>query len=66
MLHNTLLCLADLTLNELRDMYFSLKDKVLHSIGIPHSDTETLEMILKDKVKDIKLGSKTHPRYFLH
>jgi len=55
--------LADLTLDELRRMYFSLKDKVLHSIGIPHSDTEALEIILKDKVKEAKLGSRTHPKY---
>lgn len=63
MLNNILFHLADLTLDELRRMYFSLKDKVLHSIGIPHSDTEALETILKDKVKETKLGSRTHPKY---
>lgn len=57
--------LADLSLDNLRCLYFGLKDKVFHKVGdvFPHCNTEALEEILKDAVgEQLKLGSKLHPK----
>ena len=59
--------LADLSLNEIRRMYFDLKNDVfVEKIGdvmLPDEQTEVLEGILKRKVgEQTKLGSKTHPK----
>lgn len=49
----------------MRCLYFKLKDKVFNKLGpIPHSDTETLEQILKSTFGEHrKLGSRTYPKY---
>ena len=57
--------LADLSLHELRCLYFGLKDNVLYKVGnvFPHCNTEALEKVLKDVVGDqLKLGAKLHPK----
>ena len=58
---------ANLSLHELHCLYFKLKDKVFSKLGpIPHSDTETLEEILKSTFGEYrKLGSRTYPKYAL-
>ena len=61
----TSISLADLSLDDLRCLYFGLKDKVFHKVGdvFPHCNTEALEKILKDAVgEQLKLGSKLHPK----
>ena len=59
--------LADLSLNEIRRMYFDLKNDVfvdkIGDILLPDEQTEVLESILKKRVgEQTKLGSKTHPK----
>ena len=59
--------LANLSLSEMRCLYFKLKDKVfskLPVVGLPHSNTEELERILKDVFGEHRtLGSKQYPKY---
>ena len=59
---------ANLSLSEIRRMYFKLKNEVfMQKIGdvvLPDSQTEILENILKKEVgKHTTRGSQTHPRY---
>ena len=57
---------ANLSLHEMRCLYFKLKDKVFtEQLGpIPLSDTETLEEILKNTFGEHrKLGSRKYPKY---
>ena len=61
---------ADLSLNEIRRLYFELKNEVfVNKIGgvlLPDQQTEVLEGILKREVgEQTKLGSRTHPKYYL-
>ena len=60
--------IANLSLSEIRRMYFKLKNEVfMQKIGdvlLPDSQTEILENILKKEVGEhMTLGSQTHPRY---
>ena len=60
--------IANLSLSEIRCMYFKLKNEVfIQKIGdviLPDSQTEILENILKKEVGEHTiLGSQTHPRY---
>jgi len=61
------LILADLSLNEIRRMYFDMKNDVfvdkIGDVMLPDEQTEVLEGILKKKVgEQTTLGSKTHPK----
>ena len=56
---------ANLSLNELRCLYFQLKDKVFHRVWdiLPHGDTVILEEMIKSLVSEHRtLGCKSHPR----
>lgn len=66
-----LIFIADLSLGEIRRLYFKLKSDVfMKKIGgilLPDSQTEILENILKSTVGEYTtLGSKTHPKYRYH
>jgi len=58
--------LANLSLDEMRCLYFKLKDKVFSQLpigGLPHSNTEELEKILKNIFGEYRtLGSKQYPK----
>ncbi|XP_065899410.1 85/88 kDa calcium-independent phospholipase A2-like isoform X2 [Dysidea avara] len=60
---------TNLSLGEMRCLYFKLKDKVfskLPVLGLPHSNTEELERILKDIVGEYRtLGSKQFPKVLI-
>ena len=55
---------ANLSLHEMRCLYFKLKDQVFNRLGpFPHSDTDNLEKILKSTFGEHrKLGCKTYPK----
>ena len=57
--------IANLSLSELRCLYFQLKDKVFHRVWdiLPHGDTVILEEMIKSLVSEHrKLGCKTYPK----
>lgn len=59
---------TNLSLSELRSLYFQLKDKVFHRVLdiLPHADTSILEAMIKDLVSEHRiLGCKSHPKVLI-